>query len=63
MKICNRCNTQLNDNEQFCLRCGGNQFRLAQQQINRPNTQGNINNRPQQRNNLSQRPYLLLLSP
>ena len=40
MKLCTRCNTQLNDNEQFCIRCGGNQFRRPMPQPNRTNMQG-----------------------
>lgn len=66
MKQCARCGQQLNDNEQFCTRCGGTNFRAAanQPQQVRPNNmqQRPMNNGMQQRpmnngmNNVQQRP-------
>lgn len=66
MKQCARCGQQLNDNEQFCTRCGGTNFRAAanQPQQVRPNNmqQRPMNNGMQQRpmnngmNNIQQRP-------
>lgn len=66
MKQCARCGQQLNDNEQFCTRCGGTNFRVAanQSQQVRPNNmqQRPMNNGMQQRpmnngiNNVQQRP-------
>lgn len=66
MKQCARCGQQLNDNEQFCTRCGGTNFRVAanQSQQVRPNNmqQRPMNNGMQQRpmnngiNNVKQRP-------
>ena len=54
MKQCARCGQQLNDNEQFCTRCGGTNFRAAanQPQQVRPN---NMQQRPMN-NGMQQRP-------
>lgn len=41
MKVCSRCGQQLNDNEEFCNRCGGTKFKIPGQP------------RPQQRQNMN----------
>lgn len=55
MKQCARCGQQLNDNEQFCTRCGGTNFRVVpnQSQQVRPN---NIQQRPMNNGMQQQRP-------
>lgn len=55
MKQCARCGQQLNDNEQFCTRCGGTNFRTAtnQSQQVRPN---NMQQRPMNNGMQQQRP-------
>lgn len=55
MKQCARCGQQLNDNEQFCTRCGGTNFRVVpnQSQQVRPN---NIQQRPMNNGIQQQRP-------
>lgn len=70
MKQCARCGQQLNDNEQFCTRCGGTNFRMMNNQGNsgqqarnnmtqqRPNNgfNGNMQQRPMQNNPRNQAP-------
>ena len=55
MKQCARCGQQLNDNEQFCTRCGGTNFRVVanQSQQVRPN---NMQQRPMNNGMRQQRP-------
>ena len=53
MKQCARCGKELADNEQFCNRCGGTNFREATQQRTQQQRQ---QQRPQQQRPMQQRP-------
>lgn len=58
MKQCARCGQQLNDNEQFCSRCGGTNFKVmnTQGQPARPMNQQQRPVQGQMQNGMQQRP-------